>query len=183
MASTQGKNNKLLQKIYKALKLPKDSKYLKDIVDIAEIKDGVNRLYELHELWFDAYRNSSFPTSGSFTNLTYDSLRGNSGMVDIATGIFNVQVSGDYEFHYQGRDQNNNGKPGEMRLLKNGVTMSQSVLGALFIYGKGGTIQTMFGTAILELQAGDKVWVQTHYNLYGDIYAGIHFTGTMLRMA
>ena len=53
--------------------------------------------------------------------------------------------------------QNNNGKPGEMRLLKNGVTMSQSVLGALFIYGKGGTIQTMFGTAILELQAGDKV--------------------------
>ena len=38
MASTQGKNNKLLQKIYKALKLPKDSNYLKDIVDIAEIK-------------------------------------------------------------------------------------------------------------------------------------------------
>jgi hypothetical protein len=25
-------------------------------------------------------------------------------MVDLATGIFNVQVSGDYEFHYQGRD-------------------------------------------------------------------------------
>ena len=50
------------------------------------------------------YRNSFFPTSGSFTNLTYDSLRGNSGMVDIATGIFNVQVSGDYEFHYQGKD-------------------------------------------------------------------------------
>ena len=50
------------------------------------------------------YRNSSFPASGSYTNLTYDSLRGNSGMVDIATGIFNVQVSGDYEFHYQGRD-------------------------------------------------------------------------------
>ena len=53
---------------------------------------------------FATYRNSSFPASGSFINLTYDSLRGNSGMVDIATGIFNVQVSGDYEFHYQGRD-------------------------------------------------------------------------------
>ena len=38
MASTQGKNNKLLQKIYKALKLPKDSNYLKNIVDIAENK-------------------------------------------------------------------------------------------------------------------------------------------------
>ena len=38
MASTQGKNNKLLQKIYKALKMSKDSNYLKDIVDIAEIK-------------------------------------------------------------------------------------------------------------------------------------------------
>ena len=25
-------------------------------------------------------------------------------MVDIGTGIFNVQVPGDYEFHYQGRD-------------------------------------------------------------------------------
>ena len=53
---------------------------------------------------FATYRNSSFPASGSFTDLTYDSLRGNSGMVDISTGIFNVQVSGDYEFHYQGRD-------------------------------------------------------------------------------
>ena len=38
MASTQGKNNKLLQKIYKALKLPKDSTFLKDIVDIADNK-------------------------------------------------------------------------------------------------------------------------------------------------
>merc|ERR1739838_536501 len=145
---------KLLQKIYKALKLPKDSNYLKDIVDIAEIKDGVNQLYELHELWFDAYRNSSFPASGSFINLTYDSLRGNSGMVDIATGIFNVQVSGDYEFHYQGRDQNNNGKPGEMRLLKNGVTMSQGLQGALFTYGKGGTIETIFRIAIRRQSMG-----------------------------
>ena len=25
-------------------------------------------------------------------------------MVDIATGIFSVQVPGDYELHYQGRD-------------------------------------------------------------------------------
>ena len=53
--------------------------------------------------------------------------------------------------------QNNNGKPGEMRLLKNGVTMSQGLQGALFTYGKGGTIETIFGTAILKLQAGDKV--------------------------
>ena len=45
MASTQGKNNKLLQKIYKALKLPKDSNYLKDIVDIAEIKVTVQFLF------------------------------------------------------------------------------------------------------------------------------------------
>ena len=53
--------------------------------------------------------------------------------------------------------QNNNGKPGEMLLLKNGVIMSQALQGALFTYGKGGTIETIFGTAILELQAGDKV--------------------------
>ena len=61
-------------------------------------------LYYFFCFLFATYRNSSFPASGSFINLTYDSLRGNSGMVDIATGIFNVQVSGDYEFHYQGRD-------------------------------------------------------------------------------
>ena len=53
---------------------------------------------------FVAYRTSIFSASGSFSNLTYDALRGNNGMVDIATGIFNVQVSGDYELHYQGRD-------------------------------------------------------------------------------
>ena len=35
--------------------------------------------------------------------------------------------------------------------------MSQALQGALFTYGKGGTIETIFGTAILKLQAGDKV--------------------------
>ena len=38
-----------------------------------------------------------------------------------------------------------------MRLLQNGVTMSQSVV------DKDGVIHTIYGTAILELQAGDKV--------------------------
>ena len=38
MASTQGKNNKLLKKIYKALKMPQDSTYLKDIEYIAANK-------------------------------------------------------------------------------------------------------------------------------------------------
>ena len=38
MASAQGKNNKLLKKIYKALKMPQDSTYLQDIVDIANNK-------------------------------------------------------------------------------------------------------------------------------------------------
>ena len=38
LVSAQGKNNKLLKKIYKALKMPQDSTYLEDIVDIADNK-------------------------------------------------------------------------------------------------------------------------------------------------
>ena len=42
MTSTQGKNNKLLKKIYKALKMPQDSTYLEDIVHIAENADDIS---------------------------------------------------------------------------------------------------------------------------------------------
>ena len=42
MASTQSKNNKLLKKIYKALKMPQDSTYLEDIVHIAENADDIS---------------------------------------------------------------------------------------------------------------------------------------------
>ena len=38
LVSAQGKNNKLLKKIYKALKMPQDSTYLKDIKYIADNK-------------------------------------------------------------------------------------------------------------------------------------------------
>ena len=47
--------------------------------------------------------------------------------------------------------ENNDGKKGEMRLLKNGITISQSVV------DEEGKTHAIFGTAILELQAGDKV--------------------------
>jgi hypothetical protein len=38
LQTAQGKNNNLLKKIYKALKMPKESTYLQDIVDIANNK-------------------------------------------------------------------------------------------------------------------------------------------------
>ena len=38
LETAQGKNNKLLKKIYKALKMPQDSTYLKDIEYIAANK-------------------------------------------------------------------------------------------------------------------------------------------------
>jgi hypothetical protein len=47
--------------------------------------------------------------------------------------------------------QMQDGKQGEMRLLQNGVSMSQSVVDL------EGVTHTIFGTAILELQKGDKV--------------------------
>ena len=65
-------------------------------------------MYHFLHFLFVTYRTTSFSALfGYWTTVTYDSLsygNVNNGMVDIGTGIFNVQVPGDYEFHYQGRD-------------------------------------------------------------------------------
>jgi len=143
--------------------------------------DAITKLAETNKKWFHATRTTSFLASGSWTTVTYDSLRYgnvNNGMVDIATGIFNVQVPGDYEFHYQGRDDSGSGKYSWMRLMKDGVVMSVS------IGDDEGINHNIFGTAILKLQAGQKVWVETYYTLWStSAFPMIHFTGSMVNMA
>jgi len=45
----------------------------------------------------------------------------------------------------------------------------------------GGHFVTATGTAIITMEIGQKVWVETQFNLFSDQNAGyIHFTGVLL---
>lgn len=134
----------------------------------------VDKLESTNDIFFDAFRITSISASGSFVKVTYDGLRGVENM-DIDTGIFTAPYSGVFEFMFQGfKNNDGDGDIAIMQLTKNGVAMS---------YSQGLAAEVnLFGTAILNLVVGDKVWVETAFNLFStSTQAAIRFTGKMLK--
>merc|ERR1711935_1161322 len=143
-----GKKKKMLKKLSKELGVPS-----------SKLEDAIQTLVITKDIWFDAIRISIFSASGNSSTVTYDELRGNNNM-NITNGIFSAPYSGVFEFFYQGRDYTGDWKYGQMQLLKNEEVMSYSV-----VDDEGGA-HTLFGTAILNLVAGDQVRVDTLFDLY-----------------
>jgi len=128
---------------------------------------------------FDAYRTSSFAAYESFIPLTYDAIRQSSatiGSLDIATGIFSAPIEGAYQFSMmslpvKGVDFC------YLQMLHNGVVVSKTFIQNLVDDLRA----TGTGNAILYLQVGDKVWVETYLSLdAGAFEPTTHFIGSLL---
>jgi len=148
--------------------------------DINALKADVNKLESTNDFWFDAYRHSEIITYDAFVTVTYDALRGSSqsssnNAMDITTGIFRAPYAGAFEFMFQGYKYNTGHHFGMMQLTKNSEAMSFSE--------SYGTEDNLFGTAILNLDDGDRVWVETKYSLFSNEKSATHFTGKMLKSA
>lgn len=134
---------------------------------------------DIGKISFDAYRTSSFTASNSYIPLTYDAIRQSSettGSLDTATGIFTAPIKGTYQFSMMAIEGNGAYKC-YLQLKHNGVIVSKAFNNVVTQRRA-----TVTGHAILYLQVGDKVWVETYLSVYsGSSDPMTHFIGSLLR--
>jgi len=141
-------------------------------------------------VWFDAWRTTNMETGSasltqhSWTDITYTDVRESSsysGAMDVGTGVFTAPLAGTYQFIIQAYKF-----PGTYCALR--ITRDGGV------WGFGTTISriddndksngaTSGGTAIIEMQPGQKVWAMTAYKLQSWVTGEsglIHFTGVLI---
>jgi len=128
-------------------------------------------------VWFDAVRDSNFDAAGSYRTITYSSIREASsylGALNTGTGIFTAPLAGTYQFLlqvYKADDVH-----GVARIQHDGQIVS-----LIEDRVKSGSTNsaTITGTAIVEMQPGQKVWAETKYNLWAGSGRN-HFTGVLI---
>ena len=145
--------------------------------DIGNVQDVIvshdsrlDKVEKIGSVWFDAWR-TTFADAGT---LTYEYVRRASSYpnaMDINNGVFTAPLAGTYQFIIQ-------------------VAKSFSVEAELTIVHDGTIISwiadmdkpngaTLTGTAIVSMEIGQKVWVETKYLLLSGLPA-IQFTGALL---
>jgi len=143
------------------------------------IKGQENRLKKVelkNSVWFDAVRKSSFDASGSWKVITYNAVRRSSSYsyaMSTSTGKFTAPLAGTYQFFLQAYKYP--GVDGEVRIRLDGTTVS-------YISDRDEpNAATITGTAIIELQPGQKVWAETFEKLISSSSSPrIHFTGVLI---
>merc|ERR1711971_702214 len=152
-------------------------------VDIGGVENDIvsqgSRLLDLEtgesgsgSVWFDAVRTSSLTPSG-WTKITYSYVReSKAGTMDIGTGVFTAQLAGTYQLMVQVAKDSN--VYGDVRIQLDGTTVSY-----IEDWDKPNRA-TITGTAIIEMQPGQKVWAETYRNLYSNSNGYIHFTGVLI---
>merc|ERR1711971_60185 len=152
-------------------------------VDIGGVENDIvsqgSRLLDLEtgesgsgSVWFDAVRTSSLTPSG-WTKITYSYVReSKAGTMDIGTGVFTAQLAGTYQLMVQVAKDSN--VYGDVRIKLDGTTVSY-----IEDWDKPNRA-TITGTAIIEMQPGQKVWAETYRNLYSNSNGYIHFTGVLI---
>lgn len=131
---------------------------------------------------FDAYRTSNFTANESYIPLTYDAIRLSSatiGSINSVTGIFSAPIEGAYQFSMMAIAAKKDEFTAErcyLQMLHNGVIISKA-----FNENEDSLRATVTGNAILYLQVGDQVWVETYLSLFAnDANPMIHFIGSLL---
>jgi len=126
-------------------------------------------------VWFNAVRTSHIRPSGrTKTKISYEKIRQSTNYqaMDKDTGIFTAPLAGTYQFFIQAY------KPYDV------VGLMWIVVGGTRIHCEdedkpnGGTI---IGTAIIEMQPGQKAWAETQYMLYSwSANPRMFFTGVLI---
>jgi len=153
-------------------------------VNIGDVQNDIvsqgSRLLDLETMgsgsvWFDAYNIYSVEASGNYAIITYSNRReasSYSGAIDIGTGVFTAPLAGTYQFIIQAMKD-----PyvrGHVRILMEGTVVS-------FIADDDTSYETTItGTAIVDMQPGQKVWAETLYTLISGGWAHTHFTGVLI---
>jgi len=128
---------------------------------------------------FDAYRTSDFTANESYIPLTYDVIRQSSatiGSLNIEYGFFSAPIEGAYQFSMMALPDSD-AYGCYLQMLHNGVIVSKA-----FNEDTGDLARaTVTGNAILYLQVGDQVWVETYLSLYSGAFDPMtHFIGSLL---
>jgi len=125
-------------------------------------------------VWFDAYRTSRFDASG-WKTLTYTNARKASSYpnaMDIDTGVFTAPETGTYQFIIQ--VVKDFYVDGYVKIVHEGTSIS-------WIYDNDNSnTATITGTAIIPMEVGQRVWVETYNDLRSIPDVMIHFTGVLL---
>jgi len=143
-----------------------------------DVADHDTRLDTIENpVWFDAYRTNYFSTTNEWKTLTYtDARRATSypNAMDINTGVFTAPETGTYQFIIQAAKQNAGGQYGNVMIVHEGTSIS-------YIFDSDTSHSaTITGTAIIPMELGQRVWVETQYDLYSSSSVWIHFTGVLL---
>lgn len=139
---------------------------------------------------FDAYRTSNFTANESYIPLTYNAIRqskATKGSLKKSTGIFSAPIEGAYQFSMMALPvligDDSRAERCYLQMLHNGVIVSKA-------FNENPDFEnpdvdylraTVTGNAILYLQVGDQVWVETYLSLFANVdNPMIHFIGSLL---
>jgi len=134
-------------------------------------------------VWFDAWRTNSIGASNSWTTITYTNVRessSNSGAMDIGTGVFTASMAGTYQFIISVMKDNDVDAYVKIKMDGSGGFDGNTISGIYQGDGDTPNRATITGTAVITVNPGQKVWVETNERVYSNLDGLIRFTGVLI---
>jgi len=140
---------------------------------IQEQEKRLKKVELKNSVWFNAVRESSLSVS-TLTKITYSHVReSNAGVMDVGTGVFTAPLAGTYQFFIQAYKYSN--VEGRVQIMVDGTIVSR------ISDNDQPNSATMTGTAIIEMQSGQKAWAETKFHIWSSpTYPSIKFIGVLI---